>query len=95
MKVAVMVTCINDAMYPDTGKAVVTLLRRLGVAVDFPESQTCCAQPMVNTGYLHEAVPLVRNFVRSFEDYDYVVTPSGSCAGSVPAPARDRGEAVR
>ncbi len=83
MKVAVMVTCINDAMYPDTGKAVVRLLRRLGVDVDFPESQTCCAQPMVNTGYLDEAVPLVRNYVRSFEGYDYVVTPSGSCAGSV------------
>lgn len=78
-----MVTCINDALFPDTGKAVVSLLRRLGVEVDFPEGQTCCAQPMVNTGYLAEAVPVVRNFVDTFADYDYVVTPSGSCAGSV------------
>lgn len=77
-----MVTCVNDAMFPDTGKAVVTLLRRLGVEVEFPEAQTCCAQPMVNTGYLDEAVPVVRNFVRAFEGYDAVVTPSGSCAGS-------------
>ena len=82
MRVALMVTCINDAMFPDAGKATVTLLRRLGVDVEFPAAQTCCAQPMVNTGYLDEAVPVVRNFVSAFEGYDYVVTPSGSCAGS-------------
>ena len=82
MRVALMVTCINDALYPDTGRAVVTLLRRLGVNVEFPLAQTCCAQPMVNTGYLDEAVPVVRNFVTAFEGYDAVVTPSGSCAGS-------------
>ncbi|MFD4192651.1 (Fe-S)-binding protein [Amycolatopsis thermoflava] len=83
MKVAVQVTCINDAMFPDTGKAVFTLLRRLGVQADFPVAQTCCAQPMVNTGYLDEAVPVVRNFVDAFAGYDAIVTPSGSCAGSV------------
>jgi L-lactate dehydrogenase complex protein LldE len=82
MRVALMVTCINDALFPDAGKAVVTLLHRLGVDVDFPSAQTCCGQPMVNTGYLDEAVPVVRNFVSAFEGYDYVVTPSGSCAGS-------------
>src|SRR3954466_10120277 len=82
MKVALMVTCVNDAMFPDTGKAVVSLLRRLGVEVDFPEAQTCCAQPMVNTGYLDEAVPVVRTFVDAFAGYDAVVAPSGSCAGS-------------
>ncbi len=76
-----MVTCINDALMPETGKAVVSLLRRLGVDVEFPEGQTCCGQPMVNTGYLDEAVPAVRTFVRAFEGYDAVVTPSGSCAG--------------
>jgi L-lactate dehydrogenase complex protein LldE len=83
MRVALMVTCVNDAMFPDTGKAVVTLLRRLGVDVEFPQAQTCCAQPMVNTGYLDEAVPLVRNHVEAFAGYDAVVAPSGSCAGSV------------
>src|SRR5215210_4897889 len=82
MRVALMVTCINDAMFPDTGKAVVRLLRRLGVDVAFPAGQTCCAQPMVNTGYLDEAVPVVRTFVSAFEGYDAIVTPSGSCAGS-------------
>ena len=78
-----MVTCVNDAMFPDTGKAVVTLLRRLGVDVEFPAQQACCGQPMVNTGYLDEAVPVVRNCVTAFEWYDAVVIPSGSCAGSV------------
>jgi L-lactate dehydrogenase complex protein LldE len=83
MRVALMVTCINDTLFPDTGRAVVTLLRRLGVDVEFPAQQGCCGQPMVNTGYLDEAVPVVRNFARAFAGYDAVVTPSGSCAGSV------------
>ncbi|HSE10347.1 MAG TPA: (Fe-S)-binding protein [Nocardioidaceae bacterium] len=82
MKVALMVTCVNDALFPDVGKAVARLLRRLGIDVDFPQAQTCCGQPMVNTGYLDEAVPVVRTFVSAFSGYDYVVTPSGSCAGS-------------
>jgi L-lactate dehydrogenase complex protein LldE len=83
VKVALMVTCINDTLFPETGKAVVALLRRLGVEVEFPEAQACCGQPMVNTGYLDEAVPVVRNCVAAFDGYDAVVTPSGSCAGSV------------
>jgi L-lactate dehydrogenase complex protein LldE len=77
-----MVTCVNDAMFPESGTAVVTLLRRLGVDVDFPAAQTCCGQPMVNTGYLDEAVPVLRTFVEAFDGYDAIVTPSGSCAGS-------------
>jgi L-lactate dehydrogenase complex protein LldE len=83
MKVALLVTCINDALYPETGKAVVALLERLGAQVDFPLGQTCCGQPMVNTGYLDEAVPVVRTYVDAFAGYDAVVVPSGSCAGSV------------
>ena len=82
LRVALMVTCINDVLKPGTGQAVVRLLRRLGVEVDFPAAQTCCGQPMVNTGYLEEAVPVVRTFVDAFAGYDAVVTPSGSCAGS-------------
>ncbi len=83
MKVALMLTCINDTLFPETGKSVVRLLRRLGVEVDFPPAQTCCGQPMINTGYLDEAVPVVRQFVRAFDGYDAVVAPSGSCVGSV------------
>ncbi|GAA1245482.1 (Fe-S)-binding protein [Oryzihumus leptocrescens] len=78
-----MVTCLGDALFPDVGRATVSLLRRLGVGVEVPTGQTCCAQPMVNTGYLEEAVPVVRTFVEAFAGYDAVVAPSGSCAGSV------------
>ena len=83
MRVALQVTCLNDALFPQVGKATVTLLRRLGVDVEFPEGQTCCGQPMVNTGYVDEAVPAVRRFAEAFAGYDAIVTPSGSCAGSV------------
>ena len=81
--VALFATCINDLMFPETPKAVVRLLERLGCTVDFPLSQTCCGQPFTNTGYFKEAMPSVRNFVETFEPYDYVVGPSGSCVGSV------------
>jgi L-lactate dehydrogenase complex protein LldE len=83
MRAALLVTCLNDALFPDVGRAVVTLLRRLGVDVDFPAGQTCCGQPMVNTGYLDEAVPALRAHVGAFAGYDAIVVPSGSCAGSV------------
>jgi L-lactate dehydrogenase complex protein LldE len=63
MRVALMVTCLNDALFPEAGRAVVTVLERLGVEVDFPDGQTCCGQPMVNAGYLDEAVPVVRTYV--------------------------------
>ncbi|HUX70581.1 MAG TPA: (Fe-S)-binding protein [Cellulomonadaceae bacterium] len=83
MKVAVFVTCLNDTMFPGTGTAVVRLLHRLGVDVEFPTGQTCCGQMHVNTGYVAEAVPIVRTFVDAFAGYDAVVAPSGSCVASV------------
>ncbi|MBU3866299.1 (Fe-S)-binding protein [Streptomyces sp. 4503] len=83
MRVALFITCVNDTLYPQTGQAVVTLLERLGVAVGFPEGQSCCGQPQFNTGYRHETEPLVRRYAAAFRDYDYVVAPSGSCAAMV------------
>ncbi|GAA3378093.1 (Fe-S)-binding protein [Streptomyces sannanensis] len=83
MRVALFVTCVNDTLYPGTGRAVVTLLERLGVEVGFPAAQTCCGQPQFNTGYRHETEPLIRRYAAAFEDYEYVVTPSGSCAAMV------------
>lgn len=83
MRVALFVTCVNDAVYPATGIATVRLLERLGVEVDFPAAQTCCGQPQFNTGYRRETEPLVRRTTRAFEGYEYVVTPSGSCAAMV------------
>jgi L-lactate dehydrogenase complex protein LldE len=83
VRIALFVTCLVDAAFPDVGKAVVALLERLGHQVVFPAGQTCCGQMHVNTGYRREALPLVRHHVEVFEPYDLVVTPSGSCAGSV------------
>ncbi|MFI6048590.1 (Fe-S)-binding protein [Streptomyces violascens] len=83
MRVALFVTCVNDAVYPATGIATVKLLERLGVDVDFPAGQTCCGQPQFNTGYRRETEPLVRRMGRVFEGYDHIVTPSGSCAAMV------------
>jgi L-lactate dehydrogenase complex protein LldE len=80
MRVALFVTCVNDVLYPETGRSVVTVLERLGVEVDFPAAQTCCGQPQYNTGYRGETEPLARRFGRVFDPYDYIVTPSGSCA---------------
>lgn len=89
LTVALFATCFNDVMWPETPKAVVRLLRRLGCAVDFPLAQTCCGQMFTNTGYAAEAVPAVRAFVEAFADYDAIVAPSGSCVGSVRHQHRD------
>jgi L-lactate dehydrogenase complex protein LldE len=83
VKVALFVTCLADTLFPDVGKATVTLLERLGHEVVFPDRQTCCGQMHVNTGYQREALPLVRHHVDVFEEYEAVVAPSGSCVGSV------------
>lgn len=81
--VAIFATCIADTMKPSVPKATVEVLERLGCTVVFPRGQTCCGQIMTNTGYFDQAVDTVRNYVRTFGGYDYVVAPSGSCVGSV------------
>jgi L-lactate dehydrogenase complex protein LldE len=83
LKVALFATCFNDTMWPETPKATVRLLERLGCRVEFPMEQTCCGQMLTNTGYGSKAGALVRRFVDVFEGYDAVVAPSGSCVGSV------------
>lgn len=80
---ALFATCANDVMFPDTPKAVVTVLERLGCRVEFPRDQTCCGQIFTNTGYYPEALPSVRTYAKAFGDYEYIVGPSGSCVGSV------------
>jgi L-lactate dehydrogenase complex protein LldE len=78
-----MITCLGDAFFPDVGVATVSLLRRLGVTVDFPEAQTCCGQPHFNSGYHDEARALARHTIEAFANSPLVVTPSGSCAAMV------------
>ncbi|NYJ73240.1 heterodisulfide reductase-related iron-sulfur binding cluster [Allobranchiibius huperziae] len=83
MRIALFATCLVDGLFPEVGKATVTVLRRLGHQVVFPMEQTCCGQMHVNTGYPREALPLVRRYADTFEPYDAIVTPSGSCAGAI------------
>jgi L-lactate dehydrogenase complex protein LldE len=83
MRVSLFITCFNDTLFPETGQAVVALLERLGIAVDFPLEQTCCGQMHFNTGYAQQTVPLVRRFVRAFAGSELVVSPSASCTGMV------------
>lgn len=83
MKVSLFITCYNDTLFPETGQAVVRVLERLGHTVDFPEAQTCCGQMHVNSGYGHEVVPLVRNFVAAFRDAEVIVSPSPSCVAMI------------
>ncbi len=83
MRVALFVTCFNDTLFPETGRAVVTLLERLGCSVDFPLEQTCCGQMHVNSGYEHEAHGLMARFERVFSGADVVVSPSASCVAHV------------
>jgi L-lactate dehydrogenase complex protein LldE len=77
------ITCFNDTIFPQTGRAVVRLLERLGHMVEFPMEQTCCGQMHYNTGYQREAIPLVRHFVEVFGKAEVVVSPSASCVGMV------------
>jgi L-lactate dehydrogenase complex protein LldE len=83
MRIALFVTCYNDALFPEVGRAVIGLLRRLGHEVDFPADQTCCGQMHFNSGYQDACVPLVQRFTDAFAGYDAIVTPSGSCAAMV------------
>jgi L-lactate dehydrogenase complex protein LldE len=83
MRIALFITCVNDLVFPGTGRAVVTILERLGHTVEFPADQTCCGQMHANSGYREEALPLVRGFARTFEPYEAIVAPSGSCVAMV------------
>jgi L-lactate dehydrogenase complex protein LldE len=82
-RVALFVTCLADTLFPEVGKATVTVLERLGLEVVFPAEQTCCGQMHGNSGYPAEATSLARRFVEVFEPYEAIVTPSGSCAAQV------------
>jgi L-lactate dehydrogenase complex protein LldE len=81
VRVSLFVTCFNDTLFPQTGRAVVRLLERLGCSVDFPFEQTCCGQMHMNSGYAREGSALAHRFARVFDGAETVVTPSASCAG--------------
>ncbi len=83
MDISLFITCFNDTLFPETGKAVVTLFERLGHTVEFPLEQTCCGQMHFNTGYQEEAIPLMKRFIEVFAGAEAIVTPSASCAGMI------------
>ncbi len=79
MKVALFVPCFVDAFFPEIGIATLELLERFGVEVEYPLDQTCCGQPIANSGCQSDAAPVEALFVKNFAGYEYIVTPSGSC----------------
>jgi len=83
MNVGLFIPCYIDQFYPDVGLATVELLENLGCDVVYPESQTCCGQPMANSGCWSDAAPLAEQFVQTFSPYEYIVCPSGSCVAMV------------
>ncbi len=83
MQVALFVPCYVDAFFPEAAVATLELLERFGVDVEYPLDQTCCGQPMANSGCHVEAAGAERLFVKNFAGFDYIVTPSGSCAHHV------------
>lgn len=80
-RVALFVTCLVDLLRPSVGFAAVKLLQQAGCTVDVPQGQTCCGQPGYNSGDKATAAELARQTIAAFEGYDFVVAPSGSCAG--------------
>jgi L-lactate dehydrogenase complex protein LldE len=83
IRVGLFIPCYVDQFHPQVGMATVRVLERAGVEVDFPEDQTCCGQPMANSGCASDAAPLAEKFLRVFGRYDHVVAPSASCVSMV------------
>lgn len=83
MRVSLFATCLCDTLFPEAGRAVVTVLERLGHEVDFPPGQTCCGQMHVNSGYRQEALAIVDTTLRAFAQSEVVVAPSASCVALV------------
>ena len=79
MKVGLFVPCYIDQFYPQVAIATLELLEKLGCEVAFPLQQTCCGQPMANSGFANLAAGCDKNFIRNFQDFDHIVSPSGSC----------------
>jgi L-lactate dehydrogenase complex protein LldE len=83
VRASLFITCYNDTLYPETGRAVVRLLERLGVEVEFRAAQTCCGQMHANTGFRTEAYSQAKRLVRLYQDAETVVIPSSSCVAMI------------
>jgi L-lactate dehydrogenase complex protein LldE len=83
LKISLFVACYNDTLFPETGKAVVRILERLGHEVEFRPAQTCCGQMHYNTGYQKDALPMMRHFLDVFADAEVICIPSSSCVAMI------------
>jgi L-lactate dehydrogenase complex protein LldE len=81
--ISLFITCYNDTLFPETGKAVVAVLERLGHTVEFRAAQTCCGQMHYNTGYQREALPMMLHFLKVFRDAEIICVPSASCVAMI------------
>ena len=90
LRIGLFGPCHIDAFFPEVGIATLELLERFGHAVEYPHDQTCCGQPMANSGFNAEAADTEALFVRNLSGFDYVVAPSGSCVHHV----RDNFDAI-
>src|ERR1044072_9149432 len=85
MRVGLFLTCLIDLMRPEIGFSVIKLIQAAGFEVVVPPAQTCCGQPAYNSGERRIARDLAEKALREFEQFDYVVVPSGSCGGMIRA----------
>ena len=83
MKIGLFIPCYIDLAYPKAGIATLELLERFGLQVDYPTNQTCCGQPMSNSGDEANAIPAQQLFIENFKDYDCIIGPAGSCVKEV------------
>lgn len=99
MNVGLFIPCYVNQFYPQVGIATLQLLERLGCTVSYPVNQTCCGQPMANSGYEHLSGSCNNLFVKNFAGFDYIVCPSGSCTLHVKhhlhADEEDKAAAIR
>ena len=93
MKIALFIPCYIDQFYPQVGIATLQLLQKLGCDVSFPLEQTCCGQPMANSGFASLSKGCDVNFIQNFLGYDYIVAPSGSCVLHIKEHLKDESNA--
>ncbi|MEX2512103.1 MAG: (Fe-S)-binding protein [Cyclobacteriaceae bacterium] len=80
MKVGLFIPCYVDQFYPDVAISTLHLLEKFGVEVEYPMNQTCCGQPMANSGYENYGKGSADLFINNFSKFEIIVSPSGSCA---------------
>jgi len=83
MKIALFIPCFMNELYPDICKSTYKILKQQGLDIEYPLNQTCCGQPIANSGCSKDVETLAKQFVKIFKDYDYIVAPSGSCVSMV------------